>query len=92
MKETPANESRVLAQMEKNAGERLVMSDSTFRGHRFLDLRTHFRDKEGNYHATRKGLSLSVDQWQAVLPVLQSALLEMEATVPKQADQVEATA
>lgn len=89
MKEKPVNETRVLAQMDKNAGEKLVMRDSTFNGYRFLDLRTDFRDKEGNYHPTRKGLSLSVDQWLAVLPLLQATLLEMEATVSKQADQAE---
>ncbi|MBW4056819.1 MAG: hypothetical protein HIU83_15755 [Proteobacteria bacterium] len=92
MKEKPVNETRELASMEKNAGERLVLRDSTFNGYRFLDLRTDFRDKAGEYHPTRKGLSLSVDQWLAVLPLLQSTLLEMEATLTKQEDQVEATA
>ena len=85
MKEKTANESHVLAHMDKNAGERLVLRDATLNGYRFLDLRTDFRDKAGVYHPTRKGLSLSVDQWSAVLPLLQSTLLEMEANMADQA-------
>jgi len=78
MVEKHENENRELASMEKNAGERLVLRESLFRGHRFLDLRTDFRDKAGVYHPTRKGVSLSLDQWAAVVPVLQAAILEME--------------
>lgn len=80
MKEKPVNENRVLAHMQKNDGERLVMTDSTFRGHRFLDVRISFCDKEGEYHPTRKGLSLNKAQWEALLPGIQAALSEMEST------------
>lgn len=77
------NESRVLGQMEKNTGERLVLRESIYRGHRFIDLRTDFRDKAGVYHPTWKGCSLSIDQWAAIIPVLQAAIMEMENAVTK---------
>jgi len=78
MIEKNENESRVLAQMEKNTGERLVLRESNFRGHHILDLRTDFRDKAGVYHPTKKGVSLSLDQWAAVIPVLQAAIVGIE--------------
>lgn len=79
MKETD-NESRVICHMEKNNGERLVLQDKTYRGFRFLDLRVNFKDKAGEFLPTKKGLSLSIEQWSAVIPALQAALLEMEGS------------
>ena len=79
MKTTTENTTRILFETTKNTGEILVLSDTIFRGHRRLDLRTSFRDKQGDYHATRKGISLSTEIWKKeIIPALQAAILDME--------------
>ncbi len=75
------SEAKVIFQMEKNAGELLVIRESIIRGHRRLDLRTDFRDKVGEYHPTRKGVCLSADQWQSIIPAIQAAVEGMEVAM-----------
>lgn len=73
------SEDNAIFQIEKNSGERLVFRSSHYKGHSRLDLRTHYRDKDGVYHPTRKGVSLSNEQWRNVVREIQAVLLSMES-------------
>lgn len=66
---------------EKNLGEMLVIRTSTVRGYHRLDVRTDYRDKEGVYRPTRKGLCLSPDQWRQIIPEIQAAMIGIEGCV-----------
>lgn len=72
------SENNVIFQVEKNSGERLVFRATEYKGHRLLDLRTDFRDKDGEYHMTKKGVSLPAAMWRRILPEIEAALLGVE--------------
>ena len=64
----------LIAQFEKNATEVVRVSLTEYRGRKLVDVRVYYSDGEGQYHPTKKGVSLSVD----VYPDFKRALLELE--------------
>jgi hypothetical protein len=64
----------LIAQFEKNATEVVRVSLTEYRGRKLVDVRVYYSDDEGQYHPTKKGVSLSVD----VYPDFKRALLELE--------------
>ena len=70
---------QVLAQFEKNTTEVVRVSLTEFRGHKLIDLRVYYRDDEGQYRPTKKGVSISVDlytDFKRAMQALERALLE----------------
>ena len=72
------NKSEELFAIEKNAGELLVIRDSTYRNHQLIDVRVSFRDKAGDYHPTRKGICLGLELWTQILPEITKAIQQMK--------------
>jgi len=64
----------LIAQFEKNATEVVRVSLTEYRGRKLVDVRVYYSDDEGQYHPTKKGVSLSVE----VYPDFKRALLELE--------------
>jgi hypothetical protein len=64
----------LIAQFEKNATEVVRVSLTEYRGRKLVDVRVYYSDDEGQYHPTKKGVSLSVD----VYPDFKRALVELE--------------
>jgi hypothetical protein len=64
----------LIAQFDKNATEVVRVSLTEYRGRKLVDVRVYYSDDEGQYHPTKKGVSLSVD----VYPDFKRALLELE--------------
>ena len=64
----------LIAQFEKNATEVVRVSLTEYRGRKLVDVRVYYSDDEGQYHPTKKGVSLSVD----VYPDFKRALMELE--------------
>lgn len=64
------DESRLIATVEKNPGERIHISTSFFKGREYVDVRLFYKDDAGIYRATKKGLTFSL----ALLPEVLEAL------------------
>jgi len=74
-----------IADIEKNNKERIRVILTEYHGHKFIDCRVYFQDDQGEWHPTKKGISLSGDVVDEVIEALQkgSAALE-DALSPKQ--------
>jgi len=54
-------EQQFLYSFPKNEEEEVRFSIREYKDRRYLDLRIWFRTKEGEYHPTKKGLTLSLE-------------------------------
>jgi hypothetical protein len=70
----------LLAEMAKNRGEVLRIQDTQYRGHRLVDLRVHYEDREGCIHPTRKGLTLGREHFAEFAGLVQAAAAKLEAS------------
>ena len=53
---------RIVHHLEKRDDERVCFSVSEYKGHPYLSIRIHFRGDDGEWHPTKKGVTLSVEQ------------------------------
>ncbi len=72
--------NKALFTIEKNSGELLIVSHSTFKGYNLVDVRTYFKDKLGELHATRKGCCFLPELWEQVVPEINKAIQQIRAT------------
>lgn len=68
-------ERRLLIAGSKNSP--LVATLSEYEGNRLLDLRKYFRDKQGELKPTRKGISLSLFQYEQICSLLENSNSEI---------------
>ena len=61
-------------EFKKNSSETVRISPTRYQGHDLIDVRIFARTKEGKITATRKGVSLNVDQVPDLLECLEWAL------------------
>jgi len=68
----------MVAEIPKNSREVLRVSRTTFKGHDLLDVRVFYLDPTGvdEPKPTKKGLTLSLNTWAELLPVIQDAVTE----------------
>ena len=60
----------LIGEVEKNSQERMRVSIAEFKGHKFIDLRVYYRDTEGMWKLTSKGVAMtagSIDQIVSLL-------------------------
>jgi hypothetical protein len=62
-----------IAEVQKNAKERIKIVISEYRGHRFVDCRVYFEDDQGEWKPTKKGIALNDDIIDEVIQGLQKA-------------------
>lgn len=55
---------KVVAEFPKNQQEKVVIGLTQFNRKDLFYLRVFFKDKEGSWHPTRKGVTLSVNCWK----------------------------
>ncbi len=67
-----------IAAIPKNAREELRVALTQFRGHDLIDLRI-YADAQGEWIATRKGITTKVDHLPAIVEALQRAMAEARA-------------
>ncbi len=67
-----------IAAIPKNAREQLHVSLTEFKGHDLIDLRI-YADGQGEWIATRKGITIKVDHLPAIVEALQRAITEARA-------------
>jgi hypothetical protein len=53
---------RVVHHIEKRDDERVCFSVSDFKGQSYVSIRIHFRGDDGEWHATKKGITVHIDE------------------------------
>jgi len=54
----------VVGEMEKGWNEKIVFGVSEFKGKNYANIRIFYEDDEGEWKPTKKGINLSMDNWQ----------------------------
>lgn len=67
-------ENRLIHAFQKNALEEIRVSLNVFRGKEYIDIRIFYKGDDGEYHPSKKGVTLSPD----LLSDLQEALKKLE--------------
>lgn len=69
--------AQVIASFQKNPLEEVRVSLTVFKRKQYIDLRIYYKGDDGEYHPSRKGLTLSID----LLPDLEEVIRKLkEAT------------
>ena len=71
----------VFFELEKNKGEKVVLSEMSFNGHIGLDCRVNWKKANGEFGLTKRGLRLRPEQWRELLPEIERAIVAMESVV-----------
>jgi len=58
---------------EKNSGEEVRVSLTTYKGRQYLDIRAYYQGDDGQRHPGKKGITLSLD----LLPELETGLSKL---------------
>ena len=66
--------------LEKNSRESLVINQSEFKGVKLVDVRVFYKDENGALKPTKKGVSVRLEQLDALI----KALSEVSATAREQ--------
>ena len=66
--------------LEKNSRESLVINQSEFKGVKLVDVRVFYKDENGDLNPTKKGVSVRLNQLDALI----KALSEVSATAREQ--------
>ena len=66
--------------LEKNSRESLVINQSEFKGVKLVDVRVFYKDENGDLKPTKKGVSVRLNQLDALI----KALSEVSATAREQ--------
>ena len=66
--------------LEKNSRESLVINQSEFKGVKLVDVRVFYKDENGDLTPTKKGVSVRLEQLDALI----KALSEVSATAREQ--------
>lgn len=64
----------VIAEIKKNAVEKIVFTISKFRNKRILDMRIYYEDNSGQWKPTRKGLALTEERIEPFLEALNKGI------------------
>ncbi len=48
-----------IGEIQKNATEKILVTESEYKGRRFIDVRVYFEGDDGEYKPTKKGIALS---------------------------------
>jgi hypothetical protein len=67
-----------IAEIEKNAKERIRVSIEEYKGHKFVDCRVYFEDEGGEWRPTKKGIALNDKCIDPVIEALQKASKALE--------------
>lgn len=69
---------QVIAEIGKNALEKVIVGIREFKGHRFLDLRIYYLDDNDEWKPSRKGVTFGLDQVGELLEAIQAIAAKLE--------------
>jgi hypothetical protein len=67
-----------IAEIEKNAKEKIRVSIEEYKGHRFVDCRVYFQNEAGDWRPTKKGIALNDECIDPVISAPQKASKKLE--------------
>lgn len=67
-------ENRLIHSFQRNALEEIRVSLSVFRGKEYIDIRIYYKGDDGEYHPSKKGITLSPE----LFPDLKEAMKKLE--------------
>ena len=70
-KKSPPEPERVLGEIMSRFGNtKIVVQERIFQGHKYVDIRKHFVDADGNWQPTRKGISVPLNVAGTLVDIL----------------------
>ena len=75
-------EDTIIGEIKKNRAEKVVISIGEFKGKKRIDIRTFFLGEEEDsevWKPTKKGINISLDQWQEFKELLKKVDDSLEA-------------
>jgi len=63
----------LFAEIEKNTKEKIRVSIEEYKGHKFVDCRVYWKDKDENWNPSRKGIALNNETIDEVIKALKKA-------------------
>jgi len=75
--ERPPDESRIVAEIPRNRRETIRVTQESYHGHRFVQLRVWFKAEDGEFRPGKSGIAIAPDKLDAAIAALQAARLKM---------------
>ncbi len=63
----------MIGDLERNATEVVRVSAEEFKGRKYIDIRIYFKDSEGEWRPTKKGVTVQPDKVDELLGLLRKA-------------------
>ncbi len=63
----------LIAEIEKNSTELIRVIITEYKGHKFIDCRVYYKDDQGEWKPTRKGISLNAETIDEVAEAIKNA-------------------
>ena len=84
-----ADDRKILYRFIQNETNFMLLTESEFKGKNYYDVRKYFVNDQGKEVATKKGLTLSAEEWFKVLTIMQDFINfeEGEKKAPQQPKQ-----
>ena len=70
---------KLIKTFDKNKSQQVHINLQEYKGHDLVDARIYYKDKEGDYQRTGKGLAMNVGKLPELIEALQLAELEAKA-------------
>ncbi|MBZ5588134.1 MAG: transcriptional coactivator p15/PC4 family protein [Acidobacteriia bacterium] len=74
-----ADDTKTLAEFQRNAEDTLRVSLSTFKGRTYVDVRLFYTSDTGELLPTKKGVTVTPDLWDAFRAAIAAAEAELQA-------------
>lgn len=68
----------LIGEIERNATERLRVSQESYKGKDYLDIRIYYQDDAGEWKPTKKGVTVSPDRFEEFAQIIQKAAEELK--------------
>jgi hypothetical protein len=66
----------MIGDLERNATEVVRVSAEEFKGRKYIDIRIYFKDNEGEWRPTKKGVTVQPDKVDELVGLLKKAQQE----------------
>jgi hypothetical protein len=63
----------MIGDLERNATEVVRVSAEEFKGRKYIDIRIYFKDNEGEWRPTKKGVTVQPDKIDELMGLLRKA-------------------
>lgn len=69
---------KIIGEFQKNSSEVVKVIVTEYHGHQVIDTRVYFPGKDGEYYPSKKGITLSVNAVDELIPLLRDAVAETQ--------------